>query len=282
MPPAFRIAQKTDLPALYSFINSLNYLHRHLDWRDSLEWLGREPFWIMEEKSKIQGVFACPPEPADVAWVRLFASGVNVSPDQAWKNLFDRALDDLRNFKPVPLVTSLALKDWYSSLLKRNGFHHYQDIVVFKFENPPPAPLRLEPGFELREMQVKDLHDVSKLDTVAFEPIWRLSTDDLLFAAKKSSLCTVIEHNEQIVAYQMSSTNGKYAHLARLAVHPDVQHKRLGFALVQNLLDHFMNQQNLWGVTLNTQNSNTASINLYKKVGFHETGERFPVFVYAT
>ncbi len=100
MPPAFRIAQKTDFSALYSFINSLNYLHRHLDWRDSLEWLGREPFWIMEENRKMQGVFACPPEPADVAWVRLFATGVNLSPDQAWKNLFGRALEDLQNLKP--------------------------------------------------------------------------------------------------------------------------------------------------------------------------------------
>jgi ribosomal-protein-alanine N-acetyltransferase len=129
-------------------------------------------------------------------------------------------------------------------------------------------------------MQIKDMHDVAKLDNLAFEPIWQLSTDDLLFAAKKSSFCTVVEHNGKIIAYQMSSTSGMYAHLARLAVHPDLQHRGIGFALVQNLLDQFINQQNIWGVTLNTQNNNSSSIKLYQKVGFRETGERFPVYIY--
>jgi ribosomal protein S18 acetylase RimI-like enzyme len=90
----------------------------------------------------------------------------------------------------------------------------------------------------------------------------------------------VIEHNGKIIAYQMSSTSGMYAHLARLAVHPDMQHQRLGYALVQQLLDQFINQQNVWGVTLNTQSTNASSIRLYQKVGFRETGERFPVYIY--
>lgn len=280
MPPVFRIAQTSDYSSLSSFINALNYVHRHLDWRDTLDWLGREPFWIMEEKGEMQGVLACPPEPEDVAWVRLFGSTMRASPDRVWKKLFAPCLETLREMKPVPLVTTLALRDWYEELIRRNGFEHYQDIVVFVFDEEPPAPPRIGPEFRLREMQVKDLHDVCELDHLAFEPIWRLSSDDLLFAAKKSSLCTIIEYNNQVIAYQMSSTSGMYAHLARLAVHPNMQHQRLGFALVQNLLDYFLRQKRLWGVTLNTQNTNSASINLYRKAGFRETGERFPVFQY--
>jgi ribosomal-protein-alanine N-acetyltransferase len=280
MPPVFRVAQKSDYSAIHSFTNSLNYMHRHLDWRDSMEWLGREPFWIMEEDKEIQAVLACPPEPVQVAWVRLFAVAMHTSPDRAWKRLFEHVLDTLQNLKQSPLITSLALRDWYKELIMRNGFHHYQDIVVFMFDTTPPPPPKLEDGFELREMQIKDMHDVAKLDNLAFEPIWQLSTDDLLFAAKKSSFCTVVEHNGKIIAYQMSSTSGMYAHLARLAVHPDLQHRGIGFALVQNLLDQFINQQNIWGVTLNTQNNNSSSIKLYQKVGFRETGERFPVYIY--
>jgi ribosomal protein S18 acetylase RimI-like enzyme len=281
MPPVLRPAQKNDYSALYSFSNSLNYLHRHLDWRDSLEWLGRDPFWVMEEKGELQAVLACPPEPAEVAWVRLFGATMHTSPDRAWKKLFEPTLAYLQNVKPVPAITSLALRDWFEDLIKRNGFRHYQDIVVFIFDTDPPAPRKMSAEFQLREMQVKDLHDVARIDHLAFEPIWRLSTDDLLFAAKKSALCTVIEQNNQIVAYQMTSTSGMYAHLARLAVDPKLQQQGLGFAMVQHLLDHFINHKNLWGVTLNTQNDNSASIRLYHKVGFRETGERFPVYRYA-
>jgi ribosomal protein S18 acetylase RimI-like enzyme len=281
MPPVLRLAHKNDYSAIYSFTNSLNYLHRHLDWRDSLEWLGREPFWLMEENGEMQAVLACPPEPAEVAWVRLFATTMRISPDRAWKKLFERALEYFDTLRPAPVITSLALRDWYEELIQRNGFQHYQDIVVFIFDTePPPAP-RIDGEFHLREMQVKDLHEVACIDHLAFEPIWRLSTDDLLFAAKKSSFCSVIECNNEIVAYQMSSASGMYAHLARLAVHPKLQHRKLGYALVQNLLDHFINQQDIWGVTLNTQSNNASSIHLYERVGFRETGERFPVFVYS-
>lgn len=280
MPQVLRPAVQNDYNTIQNFTNSLNYMHRHLDWRDSLEWLGREPFWIMEENGELQAVLACPPEPPEVAWVRLFAASMHTSTDRCWKKLFERSLETLNTIQPQPRVTTLALRDWYEELVKRNGFKHYQDIVVYIFDTePPPAP-GLEGDYRLREMNIQDLHDVAQIDHLAFEPIWRLSTDDLLFAAKKSSFCTVIEQNGEIVAYQMSSTNGMYAHLARLAVRPDLQGRRLGFALVQNLLDYFLNKETIWGITLNTQSNNAGSIRLYQKIGFRETGERFPVYVY--
>jgi ribosomal protein S18 acetylase RimI-like enzyme len=280
MPQVIRPAQKSDHAAISRFINTMAYVHRHLDWRDSLEWLGREPFWLIEENGSLQGALACPPEPAEVAWVRLFAAATQSSPDRTWKKLFERSLDAIYNIKPAPMLTTLAMRDWYEELIKRNGFRHYQDIVVYIFDTEPPPPPKLGAEYQIRAMEIKDLRDVAQLDNQAFEPIWRLSTGDLLYAAKKSSYCTVIEREGEIVAYQMSSTSGMYAHLARLAVKPSLQHQRLGFALLQHLLDHFISQQEIWGVTLNTQDSNSSSINLYQKIGFRETGERFPVYMY--
>lgn len=280
MTQVFRTAQKSDQAALFSFTNNLNYLHRHLDWRDTLEWLGYEPFWILEENDHLVAALACPAEPVEVAWIRLFTAAVHASPDLAWKHLFKRAYADLVTRKPVPIIASLALQNWYEVLLKQNGFDHYQDIIVFCFDSKPPAPPRLSDEFRLREMQVKDMQGVLGIDHLAFEPIWRLSSDDLVHAVKKSSYCTVLEHNQEVVAYQMSSINGRYGHLGRLAVHPAMQHQRLGFALLQNLLEHYISQHQFWGVTLNTQDTNIDSINLYRKAGFHETGERFPVFLY--
>lgn len=280
MPLNLRPADRSDYSSLFSFINSLNYLHRHLDWRDVLEWLGRPPFWIYEDRDQIMAALACPPEPSEVAWIRLFAVSMHTSPDRAWQRLFERALADLGALNPRPAIVSLSLREWYGDLLKRQGFQHHQDIVVFLFEGEPPRPVEIDPCIRLREMQEADLPAVEKIDHLAFEPIWRLSKDDLRYAAAKSSYCTVAEREGEIIGYTMSSSSGIYAHLARLAVHPHVQRQRLGFALVQNLLEHFINGLNYWGVTLNTQSDNTSSLALYHKIGFAETGERFPVYMY--
>jgi ribosomal protein S18 acetylase RimI-like enzyme len=280
MPPILRPAVQSDYSALYSFTNSLNYLHRHLDWRDSLDWLGRQPFWVWEENHEITAALACAPEPPEVAWVRLFAVSMHTSPDRAWRQLFERTLDVLHANTPAPLVVSLALREWYEDLLNRNGFEHHQDIVVFMFDDTPPPPINLNPQIHLREMLPEDLPEVTVIDQLAFEPIWRLSQDDLRFAESKSAYCTVAELDGQIIGYTMSSSSGMYAHLARLAVHPKIQRQRIGFALVQDLLEHFINGMNYWGVTLNTQHNNIASLALYHQIGFRETGERFPVYIY--
>jgi ribosomal protein S18 acetylase RimI-like enzyme len=280
MAPQSRLATPSDYAALLSFMNGQNYLHRHLDWRDTLDWLGTAPFLITEENKKILSVLACPPDPPEVAWVRLFGVSLHHSPDRAWKILFDQALNSLQTFSPHPAVVTLSLRDWYTELLQRNGFTFHQDIIVFIYDQSPPQAIPLEQGLILRTMQVEDIPQVYAIDNMAFEPIWRLSQSDMQHAYRKSAYSTVIEQDGEIIAYQMSSSTGFYAHLARLAVHPTLQRRRLGFRLVQDLLDYFMLQHNCWGVTLNTQHDNTSSLALYHQIGFRETGERFPVYIY--
>lgn len=280
MTPNLRPAERTDYTAIYNFTNSLSNIHRHLDWRDTLEWLGHQPFLVLEENQRIIATLACPPEPPEVAWVRLFGVSMHTQLDRTWQRLFERALENLRACSPAPAIVSLALRDWYEDMLKRNGFTYHQDIVVFLFDDQPPPPPKTDPRIRLREMREEDFENVRIIDHLAFETIWRLSQDDLRYAASKSSYCTVAELDGEIIGYTMSSSSGMYAHLARLAIHPRLQRQHLGFALVQDLLDHFINRLNYWGVTLNTQHNNTASLALYHKIGFRETGERFPVFVY--
>lgn len=276
-----RNATPADYARLLSFMNGQNYLHRHLDWRDTLDWIGAEPFLIAEENHKIQSVLACPPDPADVAWVRLFGVSQHNSPDRAWRALFYQALDTLTCLTPRPAVVSLSLRDWFTGLLQRNGFAFHQDIVVFLYDQAPPPAVPVADGLVLRELRTGDLPAVLQLDHLAFEPIWRLSETDMQYAYRKSAYCTVMELDGEIVGYQMSSSTGFYAHLARLAVHPRLQRRRIGFSMVQDLLEYFLVKRTCWGVTLNTQHDNASSLALYQKIGFRETGERFPVYIYS-
>ena len=279
-PPqyALRKAEIRDRSLLTRFLNNPAYSHRHLDWRDPLDWLGSQPFWILEKNYEVEGILACPPDPIEVAWVRVFAVASRASPSWTWNILFERAMNDLVERNPSPAIVSLALQDWFGDLLVVNNFSHHQDIIVLAYEGTIPQPLVDSPDIVVRLMQTDDLPQVTLIDNLAFEPIWRLSQDDLQRAYQRSSYKTVIELDGEVIGYQMSALNGFNAHLARLAVHPDVQRRRLGYRLVQNVLQHFIVGHGTWGVTLNTQDTNSASLALYKQIGFHLTGEKFPVY----
>jgi hypothetical protein len=53
----------------------------------------------------------------------------------------------LKQFQQKPVLVSLALREWYEELLKRNGFDWHQDIVVFMYDDPPPPPPQIDPVF---------------------------------------------------------------------------------------------------------------------------------------
>ena len=280
-PPQYslRRAEIKDRALLARFLNSPAYSHRHLDWREPLDWLGSQPYWILEKNYEVEAVLACPPDPPDVAWIRLFAVAARTSPSWSWSILFERAFNDLYESKPDASVVSLGLQDWFNDLLIVNKFNHHQDIIVLSFEGLIPPQPQAMPGMYLRLMQPTDLEIVNLVDNLSFEPIWRLSAEDLRRAYDRSSYKTVVELDGEVIGYQMSALNGFNAHLARLAVHPAVQRRRVGYWLVQNVLQHFMGGHGTWGVTLNTQDNNSASLALYHHIGFHLTGERFPVYV---
>lgn len=281
-PPQFslRAAERKDKGTISRFLNTPVFTHRHLDWREPLDWLGHSPFWILESNHEIEAVLACPPDPADVAWVRLFAVSSMLSPSWSWKFLFERVLNWMDDQPVRPMITSLGLQDWFSDLLEANSFTHHQDIIVLSYEDLPAEPASLETGLILRKMEIADLPGVGLVDNSSFESIWQLSLDDLTRAFDRSTYKTVMELDGQIVAYQMSAISGFSAHLARLAVLPTLQRRHIGSSMVQDVLHHFINVNGTWGVTLNTQDNNQASLSLYQKIGFHLTGERFPVYVY--
>ena len=71
-----------DHSLLVDFLQGDTRIHRHLDWRPPIEWLGTHPFWSVEKGGKMQSVLAIPDDPQGVFWVRLFAhqEGLEASP----------------------------------------------------------------------------------------------------------------------------------------------------------------------------------------------------------
>ena len=271
-----RQATKKDLTSIANFLNSAVLIHRHLDWRTTFEWLDQAPFLLLLQQEKIKAILVAVPDPPKVSWIRCFAVGQGVSANAAWEILVPYAHSVL---EPAGVqMAAVCLQDWFNQVLLRHEFTQHQKIVVLEWNHKKPSPMVLPQEFTLRPMELSDLEEVSKVDALAFEPLW-VNTLPSIKAAYGQALHTyVVEHNNQIIAYELSTGNKLNGHLARLAVLPEYQSRHIGRALITELLNFFI-QTGVDQVTVNTQNNNLASLHLYKNMGFIQTYEDYPVLL---
>ncbi len=264
-----------DSSGLLNLMQTTHFVHRHLDWLQPLEWLGHEPFWLMENSLRMQAALAIPADPPGVAWIRLFACSLAVNLKDSWDLLLQNCLTF---FDEEPaLIAAIGLSPWFTELLDYSNFTHYQDIVVLERSLEVEKPEQFA-AVTIRPVQSTDLVRVLAIDQTAFELIWQVSEAGLAHAVQASAYTSVAEINGEIVGYQLSTGSHFSGHLARLAVLPQFQGHGIGAALAKDMLYHFQGT-GIPGVTVNTQNSNHASLHLYHKLGFHLTDERFPVYL---
>jgi len=211
-----------------------------------------------------------------MAWVRLFVNSGKLPLDESWRTLWNVARLDLA-LKQGFTVAAIVLQDWYRSLLIASGFFNRQSIVMLERDAQVSLDISLPAGFLIRGMLQFDLPAVADVDAVAFEPLWQNSLPSLERAYPQAVLATVAEADGQILGYQLSTRNPLGAHLARLAVRPEMQGRGLGRALIADLIQQ-AERHGMYHLTVNTQSDNLSSLALYKKIGFSETGERYPVY----
>ncbi len=271
-----RSATEHDRQQLANIIHFESRVHRHLDWRAPLDWVGHEPFLIAERNGNIAAVFACPPDPVEVAWIRLFAVVSSYSPLDAWQALWPTAHDLLIQQKGIS-VAAIPLQQWFQGLLDKSDFYQSHNVVLLSWQRGSPIPGLRSMPFRIRPMTFDDLSMVEKIDAAAFGPIWRNSYDSVELSFRQSALATIAEDDEGIKGYQISTASPMGGHLARLAVFPETQSRGIGYALVRDALDQFERRGAL-RVTVNTQEENLISLSLYAKLGFRMTGEKYPVY----
>lgn len=269
---------KNDFSRLVEFLQQDILIHRHLDWRPPVEWLGEKPFLAAETNGKIQAVLAMPDDPTGVFWVRLFALREKRNIRPIWDFLLAEGLKQISGKNHQPLA-ALAYSDWFKQLLDSSHWSERQRVVLLKFRNRGVEIPDLDDDHLLRPMVSSDIAGVAKIDQACFEPLWQQSEDAIRRAYTQTSYASVMEFRDEIIGYQMTTTTAANAHLARLAVLPQYQHTGVGTALVMDMIQR-VKQALMREVTVNTQQDNSNSIRLYQKLGFELTGESFPILIY--
>ena len=271
-----RPADSNDHQRLSNLIFFETRLHRHLDWRSPLEWLGDPFYWALDEGGHLSAALACPIESPGITWVRLFVHAGRWSAENAWNLLWHTAKEEIARAGGAR-VAAIAMQTWFQSLLAASGFENRQRIVMLEWRYQPWAGVDAD-EIRIRKMTEADLPVVEQTDAASFDPLWQNPLETLRKAFLQSLFATVAEDDHGLVGYQLTTGGGGRAHLARLAVHPAAQGRGVGRSLLNDLFIK-LTAHAIPKLSVNTQSDNLPSLNLYQKTGFVRTGEEYPVYV---
>lgn len=276
-----RPASPKDHQQLSNLIFFESRLHRHLDWRSPLEWLGAPFYWALEEDGQIAAALACPPEREGIAWVRLFVYTGRWSAESAWGMIWATAREEIARAGGAK-VAAIAIQPWFQDVMAASGFENRQQIVMLEWRQQTSGRLAstfAASGIRIRRMTEADLPEVEKTDAASFDRLWQNPLETIRRAFAQALYVTVAESESGIIGYQLSTGGGQRAHLARLAVHPAVQGKGAGRALLNDLF-RYITYAGISRLSVNTQSDNQASLSLYQRMGFMRTGEEYPVYTF--
>ena len=275
---SIRQANSSDQKQLANLIHFGTLVHRHLDWRPPLEWIGHDPFLVLEENNRLVAALACPPDPPSVVWIRLFVAYDEENLVVSWSQLWSQALEMISP-DPDLQVAAIPLQNWFQRLLKASQFQTTTDVVMLIWDNGKIPPEQPSPEISIRPMTIDDLSQIEVLDKTAFGSLWHNSQTSLEYAFEQAAFATIADIDGDIVGYQISTSMQMGGHLARLATHPQYQRQGIGYAILRDLMVQFK-QRGAMRITVNTQEDNLASIALYENAGFTRTGETYPVYQY--
>lgn len=274
-----RNASPDDRQKLANLIHFEIYVHRHLDWRPPLDWLGQTPYLVAEHNGNIVAALACPPDPVTVAWIRLFAVSSLVPTEIAWPALWSEALTLLSADQRLVWAAAIPLQHWFQLQLENSHFVTTHSVVMLNWERQHLPSDRVVPNLHIRPMRQDDMPTVQEIDIASFVPVWQNSKASMEIAFQQAAIATVAEKDNRLVGYQISTSTPMGGHLARLAVLPEYQGQGIGYVLVRDMLSKFVHRGAV-SITVNTQQDNLVSLKLYKKMGFRPTGEEYPVYQY--
>lgn len=253
----------------------------HLDWQETDQWLDSADAIARLAFSgrRLVGALAVS-QPVDGAgWMRAAAVDDSADPGMVLPALWE-ALKPALIEAGIVQVAVLLLRDWISRWIGALDFRFYENIVTLRRGDQPIPPLTPPAGVTIRQLHEDDLARIAAMDRAAFAPPWQMSAQDVYQAARIAGCCTVAQIGRQIVGYQLCTMYFDGAHLARLAVLPEMQGRGIGAALVSGAVQHFA-ARGIRMMTVNTQESNVRSQRVYARLGFRRNGHDLPVWAAA-
>ncbi len=270
---------RRDRRDLLRLIDEQYRIHIHLDWHTVEDFLD-EPgglTWLAWHADTLIGALAVAPPLAGTTWIRLAVVHDSADAGQTLCELWPPILERLRALGTRELGL-LIQRPWLAEYTAIFGLTYRERIVSLqRFSNKWPPPIRSD--LTIRHGDLQDLDTVLAIDHAAFDPIWQLSRASLREAIRQSASFTLALEGKtrEPIGYLIGTLYATGGHLARLATLPAWQGQGVGGVLLGEMLQTFARRR-VFRVSVNTQESNHASLQLYQRFGFTFAGPDIPVW----
>lgn len=257
--------------ALLNLTYYSQWTHKHLDWYKAGQWIDREDgyIYLAWDDDKLVGYIGLSMPLNGASWVRLLGVHDDVSPLPVIKELWQAAEAHGRDIG-VNKFAVLMVTNWLKPYILDLDFDYLEDIITLNRVGHI-LPERPKSHVKIYSANSEDLSAITQVDQQAFSPPWQMTAHDLWQAFRISASATVAILDDAIVGYQISTRHRATGHLARLAVAPNQQGKRIGSMLLYDLLSK-LDRRGITSITVNTQKSNISSLRLYQHYGFFRNG----------
>lgn len=271
------VANLMHLPELWHALNTF-YLHQHLDWQSIEAQLDQENVLCLESNQRLSALLSLSTCFHHTSWVKLFAVRNDRDAAFCWEQLFISAIERLRNNTTPIEVYTIATWDWYLRLISsRPDFSFFFNIVTLECDPKKSLVTENRAIHPTRPFHNKDIEIIYEVDQAAFQPPWQLDFQNLIAACEQSTFSRIVEIDKQPAGYILAASNDGSCHLSRIAIKPQFTRKGMGAMLLSELIEH-CRRKDIQRITVNTQETNLASLKLYQKFGFFPIDEKIPVF----
>lgn len=133
-------------------------------------------------------------------------------------------------------------------------------------------------GISFRLMKLSDIDDILVIERSSFATPWSRQAFFNELTSNQHAHYLVLEYNQKIVGYCGIWVVFDEAHITNIAVLPGYRGKKLGEALLQQVIN-FTKAMEAKTISLEVRVSNNIAQNLYKKYGFQNGGIRKNYYV---
>ena len=163
------------------------------------------------------------------------------------------------------------------------GYMVKETLTLMKRSFDVPLQTQDRKNLSTHKLRKKDLDKILKIDHASFDTFWQFDENAFLNAKKATPYArlSVAKKNNRIAGYAITGAGVNEGFIQRLAILPDHQNSGFGTLLLNDGLD-WLHRKGVSNVWVNTQPTNQAAINLYKKLKFEISEDELSVLQFSS
>lgn len=226
---------------------------------------------IVDGGSEGFGLLAAQVRPFDVAVITV----ASIHPEAQTNRHVGALLEGLQSVvrpQGVRALAQVGWAPWLTDAIQAHGFRPKERVVTYEWYIHS-VDVQGNLDVTVTAAKPEDMAILIEMDRALFGPVWHKGPAEFHASCGRAYMATVAMLDGRIVGYEWCDRVGESAHLTRLGVGQEWQHRGIGTRLLTATLRQLV-ESGVKLVTLNTQEGNLAAHRLYRHFGFLPLDER--------